>query len=859
MKKTLHCLVACLLFVSLLPAQSVDLSYYLPKEVQYNAAVPTPQAFLGWQVGEWHVSHDLLVSYMRELDRVSDRIEIEPYARSYEGRPLLLLTVTSQRNRASLPKLKEDHRRLTDPAQSGSLDVGRMPAVVWVGCSVHGNEPSGANASLLLAYYLAAAQGPAIDSLLDETVILLDPAFNPDGLNRFASWVNTHKSKTPVSDPASRELNENWPPGRTNHYWFDLNRDWLYVQHPESQGRIAKFHEWKPNVLTDHHEQGSNATFFFQPGVPSRVHPLTPKKNQELTARMGTYHAKALDKIGSLYFTEENYDDFYYGKGSTYPDVQGSVGILFEQASSRGHAQETTNGVLRFPFTIRNQFVTMLSTLAAVRDLRPDLLGYQRDFYRDAAREGKGAATRAFVFGSKEDPARTYEMLRILRQQQVDVYKAGGNVNAGGRTYEPAWAYVVPANQPQHRLINAMFERRTTFQDSLFYDISAFSLPLAFNMPYAELKSVPGLGEKVETPVFPAGSVTGDTATAYAYLFPWDGYYAPRAVQELLSRGYKVRVATKPFTAAIGGQTVNFDYGTILVPAGIQDANQAQLPKLVTDLARRDGLGVYALGTGATGTGIDLGSSNFAPLDLPKVMLLVGPGVNPNDAGEVWHLLDQRYGMPPVLVDVNQAGRTDFWKYNVIVMGSGNYGALGNSTVDNLKRWIEDGGTLITMTDAVGWAIARGLANVKTKKNPVDSTAARPYASLEENTRAQDIVGAIFQLRLDRTHPLAYGYKDELIPTFRDNTLFLEKPRNPYAAPAVFTANPLLSGYITKSNLKQLSNSASVVVNALGAGKVILMTDNPNFRAFWYGTNRLFMNAIFFGKTINPAAGRVEE
>jgi hypothetical protein len=520
MKRTLHCLVACLLFVSLLPAQSVDLSYYLPKEVQYNAAVPTPEAFLGWQVGEWHVSHDLLVSYLRELDRVSDRIEIEPYARSYEGRPLMLLTVTSARNRADLPRIKEDHRSLTDPGKSGSLDVGRMPAVVWVGCSVHGNEPSGANASLLLAYYLAAAQGPAIDSLLDETVILLDPAFNPDGLNRFASWVNMHKSKTPVADPASRELNETWPPGRTNHYWFDLNRDWLYVQHPESQGRIVKFHEWKPNVLTDHHEQGSNATFFFQPGVPSRVHPLTPKKNQELTARMGTFHARALDKIGSLYFTEENYDDFYYGKGSTYPDVQGSVGILFEQASSRGHAQETTNGVLRFPFTIRNQFVTMLSTLAAVRDMRTDLLGYQRDFYRDAAREGKGAATKAFVFGSKEDPARTYEMLRILRQQQVDVYKAGGSVNAGGRTYEPEWAYVVPANQPQHRLINAMFERRTTFQDSLFYDISAFSLPLAFNMPHAALKSVPSLGEKVGTPAFPAAPVTGDTPRPYAYLFP---------------------------------------------------------------------------------------------------------------------------------------------------------------------------------------------------------------------------------------------------------------------------------------------------------------------------------------------------
>jgi hypothetical protein len=446
-----------------------------------------------------------------------------------------------------------------------------MPAVVWVGCSVHGNEPSGSNASLLLAYYLAAAQGPAIDSLLDETVILLDPAFNPDGLNRFASWVNMHKSKTPVADPASRELNETWPPGRTNHYWFDLNRDWLYVQHPESQGRIAKFHEWKPNILTDHHEQGSNATF-------SSSRACLPRAPAHAEEKPGTHRPhghlpRQRPSTRSVRCTlpEENYDDFYYGKGSTYPDVQGSVGILFEQASSRGHAQETTNGVLRFPFTIRNQFVTMLSTLAAARALRTDLLSFQRDFYRDAAREGKGAATKAFVFGSREDAARTYEMLRILRQQQVDVYKAGGNVSAGGRTYEPDWAYVVPANQPQHRLINAMFERRTTFQDSLFYDISAFSLPLAFNMPHAALKSVPSLGEKVGTPVFPAGTVTGDTTSAYAYLFPWDGYYAPRAVHELLARGYKVRVATKPFTAALAGQPVNFDYGTILVPAGIQE------------------------------------------------------------------------------------------------------------------------------------------------------------------------------------------------------------------------------------------------------------------------------------------------
>jgi hypothetical protein len=342
-------------------------------------------------------------------------------------------------------------------------------------------------------------------------------------------------------------------------------------------------------------------------------------------------------------------------------------------------------------------------------------------------------------------------------------------------------------------------------------------------------------------------------------LFAWDAYYAPRAVNELLSKGYKVRVATKPFTADVEGKSQSFDYGTILVPAGIQPKNGEELPAQMLLLAQRDGLDVYALRSGLTPSGIDFGSANFAPLTQPKLMLLVGAGVNPNDAGEVWHLLDQRYGMPPVLVDVSQAGRTDFSKYNVIVMVGGNYGTLNETTVDNMKRWIGQGGTLITMTDAIGWSIARGLANVKLKKGQTDTTATLPYATLEENTRAQDIVGAIFQLKLDRSHPMAYGYKDELIPTFRDNTIFLEIPQNPYVTPARYTASPLLSGYISKPNLRKLANSASIVVNSIGSGHVILMTDNANFRGFWYGTNKLFMNALFFGKIINSASGRTEE
>ena len=236
--------------------------------------------------------------------------------------------------------------------------------MVWIGPSVHGNEASGVNSALLTTYFLAAAQGNKIDEILRNTVIVVEASFNPDGMNRFASWVNSHKSlAAPNPDPQDLEHNEAWPRARTNHYWFDLNRDWLPVQHPESQARIKKLHDWKPNVVTDHHEMGSNSTFFFQPGIESRDNPLTPKTVRNLTAKIAEYHVQALDSIGELYYADESFDEFYYGYGSTYPDITGAIGILFEQASTRGHAQKTDNGHRDFSDGVRNHFNAALSTI----------------------------------------------------------------------------------------------------------------------------------------------------------------------------------------------------------------------------------------------------------------------------------------------------------------------------------------------------------------------------------------------------------------------------------------------------------------------------------------------------------------
>ena len=304
-------------------AQNVDLSYYLPKET-YNTSIPTPKQIIGHEVGEWHVTHDKLVQYMTALAKVSDRISIENRGETFEGRPLNLLTITSPENHKNLQEIKKQHIAATNDV---TIDVSNHPIVVNQGFSIHGNEASGSNAALAIAYYFAASDTEATKELLKNTIILFDPSFNPDGLQRFSYWANSNKNKNINPDPNDREYHEVWPGGRTNHYQFDMNRDWLPVQLPESKARLKTFHDWLPNILTDHHEMGSNASFFFQPGIPSSTHPMTPQINQDLTREIGNYHAKAFDKLGSLYYSEENFDDFYYGKGSTFPDINGSIGI----------------------------------------------------------------------------------------------------------------------------------------------------------------------------------------------------------------------------------------------------------------------------------------------------------------------------------------------------------------------------------------------------------------------------------------------------------------------------------------------------------------------------------------------------
>ena len=700
-------------------------------------------------------------------------------------------------------------------------------------------------------YHLAAGEGPAIDAVLENAIVILDPLFNPDGRDRFTDWANRNRGGVHTTDPQDREHLEAWPGGRTNHYLFDLNRDWLPAQHPESQGRLEVFHQWRPVVLTDHHEMGTNSTFFFMPGIPSRNNPYTPERNFELTAALAEYHGEYLDRIGSLYYSRESFDDYYSGKGSTYPDATGAIGILFEQGSSRALERESINGALHYSTTVQNQFATSLSTIAGAVALKTELLGYHRDFYATSGDVYRDSDNKAFIVSLAHDRTRAQALAQMLQRHRIELHTLARDYSAGGQTFAAGDAYVVPVNQSQARLVKAAFERFTTFPDSLFYDVSTWTMPLAFGLDYAEVTSNPNnlIGDAMG-PVELDGGTRAGGVSEYGYLMEWDRYFAPSALYDLQEAGLFPRVLHKEVEARVAGTVRSFPRGTIMIPAVPRDRSVGlsieDVSKLVDGVVANHHVNVYAVESGLAASGVDLGSPSASVLQQPKIALITGSGTSAYNIGEVWHLLSERYRIPVSLLDADRIDRADLSRYTTIVMAGGFYGDVDGASVTD---WVRGGGHLITVSSATDWAIRNDMWDLEEHELDMDSLLSdMPFDQLGTARGAQFIGGSIFEAELDSTHPLAYGFNSR-IPVFRNSTSLYAPPETPGQTVGVYTDDPLLSGYISEERLELVPGSAALVAKRMGQGRVVSFMDNPNFRAFWYGTSRLFMNAVFFSGT----------
>ena len=826
-----------LLIPSLFLNAQVGLDYYLGDISEYTKSIPTPLSVIGHEVGEFHISHDKLSHYVQEISRASNRVKLVNRGKSYENRTSWLMIITSESNHSRLEEIRKQHLELSN-SKNKDIDVSNMPIVVYQGFSVHGDEPSGSNASLPLMYHLLASNSQETIELLENTIILLDPSFNPDGLQRFSQWANSNKNQSLTADPNDREYNQYWPRGRTNHYWFDLNRDMLPNQLVETNAKVKTFTEWLPNILTDHHEMGTNSSFFFQPGVPERKNPLISDLNQALTREIGTYHEKALNSIGSLYYSEEDYDDFFFGKASTYPDANGSIGILFEQGSSRGHIQESVNGILTFPFTIRNQLTAAFSTLEAAKNMRVKLLNYMKDFYDDQI-ELNPKSSDNIVFGKLKDESTVYHLADLLNSHKIKFNKISEDVVLNGKKYTKDNSFIIPMNQPKRTLINAMFYTQTEFKDSLFYDVSAWTFPLAFNVNYSytdnlSKSSVSKLfGEEVTETKKPVGNV--DSKSEYAYLFEPHEYYAQAAVYHLIKEGIRVKTATRKFS--INGK--EFDFGTYLIPVQNQSMNSEDIYNKLLEISNTYNINFESQATGIT-SGIDLGSDYFIIVNEPKIGLIVGDGVRSYDAGEIWHLLDTRYNIPITKLDVDDLRYIDLSKYSHIILPDYNGSKLRS---EQINEYINGGGNLIAYRNSVKW-VSNNLNELEFLTNDLKASGVS-FSDREKFYGAQQTGGAIFESNIDRSHPVNYGIESNTLPLFRNSNVYMSKSEQSFNNPISYSSNPLMSGYISEENISLLKNSVPFKVIRSGKGKILLMTDNTNFRAFWFGTNRILLNMLF--------------
>ena len=837
MKKILSTLFATFVMFSASAQEGLD--YFLPGDVSYDKRIPTPEEFFKQELGEWHLTHGQVLNYMNEIVRISDRAIMYEYARSYENKPLVHLVFTSEDNQAYLDELKALHARYSNPDED--IPIEGVPLVVSLTYGVHGNESSGPNASVLTAYHLAAAQGENIDKLLNNTIIIVDPCLNPDGFTRQSTWANMHQSANASGDKNSRQYYEAWPRGRTNHYWFDLNRDYLLLVNPESKGRVAKFHEWKPNVVTDHHESSPNTTFFFQPGVPSRNNPLIPAQNFELTREIATYHARYLDEIGSQYFSEESFDDYYFGKGSTYPDINAGIGILFEAASIRGRVRETSNGLKKLSLGIKNQFTVSLSTLEASRNLHNELLYFQKDFYKSALDLAEKNETKAYLFGSETDKVKTQKFVDFLNQHQIEVYSSGS-----------PGSYIVPVKQKQFRLLTSIFEEVSSFRDTAFYDVSTWTFTHAFDIPTTRLTSLkdvqlsdqPVSAEKIR------GSVIGEKSSV-AYLFRWNEYSTPEALYYLQDKGLITKVATKDFSFSINGREESFTYGTILIPVPQQVLSEEQIFNSVSEIAEKTGVDFFGLATGLSPKGIDVGSGSFSRLEKPEVLMFIGGSTSSYIAGEIWHLFDQNYHIPITNAPSDRISSIDLNRYNNIILPGGSLKEWSENDAQKLLTWVENGGILIACKEASKWAAKNelGLTSFKEKLN-TDTTKYLKYNERDKEYRINLIGGAILKTNLDLSHPLCYGYLKEDLAIMKRGTDLALPLGIKYSEPVTFDSQPYLSGWVSEENIDRIKDAPVVSVQSIKNGKLISYHEDLNFRGIWLGTNKLFSNSVFFGGVI---------
>lgn len=820
----------------------------LAQDTSYVSSIPKPEDVTGYMAGEIIFTPDLHRDYIAAVDAASDRVSVATIGRSHFGRPILRVTITSEANQARLEEIRQTQLSLANEG-AGEAPADH-PVVIQLTHGVHGSEPSGYDSSKLILYHLAAGQGAEHERMLEETVVHLVVMINPDGANRFGQWTNLHHAQAPVADPQHREHFYEWPWGRTNHYWFDINRQWVPVTQPEAVALVNATHDWLPNIAVDLHEMGTNSTYFFSPGPTDGLHPLLSQDALQLNLDMNETIAEQLDGEGAVYVTEEVFDDFYLGYGSSYPGLIGSVPYLFEQSSTRGIIQESEFGIKRYDDQVGQQARVALSLIRSGQARRADLQAHTRNFFNESREMASDSPVSGYLISSN-DHGRMADFLEMLSVHRIEVRGLAQDVRQGGRTYQAGEAFYIPTRQNTYRVIEGLFETRIITDKAEFYDVSGWTQPLAWDIDYTPVRgrgvSSNALGDAV---VDFDRSAPAPDRTPYVYVMEWDSYYAPRALYRLLDAGVRARVIPDETTIETTRGPVDPGRGAIMVQVAGQEATADEIHAMMARAASEDSVTVHAVTSGITSRGSDIGGFALSNVERPEVLLVTGRGISMNDAGELWHLLDFQQEMPVSMIDVNELGRADLDRYTHIIMPNGRYSDLGESETEGLTDWVRGGGVLIGIRGGARWAISAELSSAEwlEDRDEGDAPDARPYSNINAWDAEIDISGAVFETEVDLTHPLLYGLGDSSLSVHKIGNQAFQPGDNPFALPVRYVDDdPIQSGYASVENRERLEGQGMLHAERVGRGSVIVFADNPVFRAYYRGSARLVTNAMFFG------------
>lgn len=857
-------LTALFVFIVTGPATSQLLNdrFQFDPDLTYNAEITSPAEFLGYQPGEEFSHHFQLGEYLKNLASESDRVSLVTYGRTYEGRDLWLVIITSKENHERLDQIRANNLRLADVEQTGSTEANDLietqPVKVWLSYGVHGNEASSAEAALQSAYRLAAAEDEETVRFRDESVVIIDPILNPDGRDRYVTWYKSSQAHMLNTDPSDLEHDEIWPGGRTNHYWFDLNRDWVWLVHPESQGRIAAYQKWMPQVHLDIHEQGFNNNYFTMPGTTPRNLQL-PADYEEWSDRFGRGTIEEFDRHNINYATTEGFDFFYPGYGSSYPSLMGGIGMLAEQGghSRGGRAVETEDGyVLTLEQRIFDHYKNSIATVRTAVENRRELLSYFRDALNPA---NSKVDTKAYIL--PDNPAdHTYDVIDIMLKQGITVERADENFTL--RNVFDYWDnepqqrsfregdFIIRTGQAKHLFITTLFEPEMAIEDSVMYDMSVWSIPMAYNLEAARVQDDPSVSTTVveETPVAESGVV--NPTAGYAFVVDWAQPSAPKALAELWRRGYNVRSAEKEFST--GG--VEYSRGTLIVLQGRNYDKRNEIRADMQEVSEYAGVVIHGLDTGRMDSGIDLASRSSTVLHQPKAAMLIDQPFNSYTAGQIWFQFDRNVEYGISRLRSWRLASVDLSEYDVIILPGqrGSAPHFGEREQEALKTWVENGGTLVTteasalsMTeDRMEW-VSVELVKEEEEEEAPDPAAFTPYEARVDTFGLRRIPGAAFKSHIDVSNPLAFGVKERLYSLTYNTDQF--KPSSRYQVVGYYeqeASDLLASGYASQKNIQNAAGNVFAGVASLGRGKVVLLADNTQYRMFWRGPERLMINAV---------------